>query len=121
MVYFQAKNHHLGKFWRVLKWKMLVYFMAIWNICSTAFWNILWPFGIYVCSTAIWYIVWPFGIFFPFWYSFPILVYCMKKNLATLDGHLFRKVWERINEFFSHNFLPPRDAARILRFAQKTS
>jgi hypothetical protein len=27
----------LGKFWRALDWKMLIYFMSIWNI--------LWPFG----------------------------------------------------------------------------
>jgi hypothetical protein len=39
MVYFLAKNPNLGKFWRVLQWKMLVYFMAIWYI--------LWHFGIF--------------------------------------------------------------------------
>jgi hypothetical protein len=38
MVYFQAKNPNLGKFWNALEWKMLVYFKTIWNI--------LWPFGI---------------------------------------------------------------------------
>jgi hypothetical protein len=38
MVCFQTKNTNLGQFWRVLQWKMLVYFMAIWYI--------LWPFGI---------------------------------------------------------------------------
>jgi hypothetical protein len=32
MVYFQTKNPNLGKFWRDLDWKMLIYFMAIWNI-----------------------------------------------------------------------------------------
>jgi hypothetical protein len=30
MVYFHTKN--LVKTWRTLEWKMLVYFMAIWNI-----------------------------------------------------------------------------------------
>jgi hypothetical protein len=30
MVYFQTKNPNLGKLWRVLQWKMLAYFMAIW-------------------------------------------------------------------------------------------
>jgi hypothetical protein len=35
MVYFQAKNPNLGKFWRALYWKMLIYFMAIWNILRT--------------------------------------------------------------------------------------
>jgi hypothetical protein len=32
MVYFQNKNPNLGKFWRTLDWKMLIYFMTIWNI-----------------------------------------------------------------------------------------
>jgi hypothetical protein len=31
MVYFQTKNLNLGKFWRVLEWKVLVYFIGIWN------------------------------------------------------------------------------------------
>jgi hypothetical protein len=29
---FQTKNPDLGKFWRVLHWKMLGYYMAIWYI-----------------------------------------------------------------------------------------
>jgi hypothetical protein len=32
MVYFQTKNPNLGKFWRAFAMKMLVYFIAIWNI-----------------------------------------------------------------------------------------
>jgi hypothetical protein len=32
MVCFQTKNPNLGKFWRVLKWKILVYFMTVWSI-----------------------------------------------------------------------------------------
>jgi hypothetical protein len=32
MVCFQTKNPNLGKFWRVLHWKMLVYFMDTWFI-----------------------------------------------------------------------------------------
>jgi hypothetical protein len=35
MVSFQTKNLNLGKFWRALDWKMLIYFMAIWNILQT--------------------------------------------------------------------------------------
>jgi hypothetical protein len=31
MVCFQTKNPNLGKFWRALEWKMLVYFMVIWD------------------------------------------------------------------------------------------
>jgi hypothetical protein len=32
MVCFQTKYPNLGKIWRALEWKMLVYFMLIWNI-----------------------------------------------------------------------------------------
>jgi hypothetical protein len=32
IVCFQTKNPYLGKFWSVLQWKMLVYFMPIWSI-----------------------------------------------------------------------------------------
>jgi hypothetical protein len=35
MVCFQTKDPHLGKFCRALDWKMLIYFMAIWNILPT--------------------------------------------------------------------------------------
>jgi hypothetical protein len=39
MVYFQTKSPNLGKFWRALEWKMLVYFIPICNISR--------PFGIF--------------------------------------------------------------------------
>jgi hypothetical protein len=32
MVYLQTKNPDLGNFWRTFEWKVLVYFMTIWNI-----------------------------------------------------------------------------------------
>jgi hypothetical protein len=32
MVSFQTKNPNLGKFWRALDGKLLIYFRAIWNI-----------------------------------------------------------------------------------------
>jgi hypothetical protein len=35
MVSFQTKNPNLGKFWRAQDWKMLLYFMAIWDILQT--------------------------------------------------------------------------------------
>jgi hypothetical protein len=31
MVYFKTKNRNLGTFWRVLQWKMLVYYVDIWS------------------------------------------------------------------------------------------
>jgi hypothetical protein len=60
-------NPSLGKFWRALDWKMLIYFMAIWNILQT--------FGIFYDHL----------VYFEFiWSIFPLLVSCNKKNLATL-------------------------------------
>jgi hypothetical protein len=50
MVRFQTKNTNLGKFSRVLRLKMLVYFMAIWHILR-----------------IFWYILRQIGIFYPFW------------------------------------------------------
>jgi hypothetical protein len=38
MVYFQTQIPILGKFWMVVKWKELVYFMALWSVLR--------PFGI---------------------------------------------------------------------------
>jgi hypothetical protein len=68
MVYFQTRNSKLGKFWRVLQGKMLVYrYIGI-----MAIWYMLLPFGIFYCHlvyfVATWGILWLFGIFFPFWY-----------------------------------------------------
>jgi hypothetical protein len=60
MVCFQTKNPDLGKFWRVLDWKMFKYFMAIWNI--------FWRFEIFydhsVHFVFIWYIFSGFGIMY---------------------------------------------------------
>jgi hypothetical protein len=54
----------------------LVYFLAIWYI--------LWPFGIFYDHLVHTYILSPLGIFCSVWYIFPFLVWCTKKNLATL-------------------------------------
>jgi hypothetical protein len=54
---FKTKNPNLGKFWRALECNRLVYYMAL------LYGDLL-----------------QFGIF-----SF-VLVYCVRKNLATLDG-----------------------------------
>jgi hypothetical protein len=66
MVCFQTKNPNFGKFWRVLQWKILVYFMTIWSILEI--FN-----GHFVYYVVIWYI-------------FPGLVFCTMKNLATLQA-----------------------------------
>jgi hypothetical protein len=76
MVSFQTKNPNLGKFWRTLDMKMLIYFMAIWNILQT--------FEIF-CDNLVHFVL--------FWYIFTALVYCVKKNLAILSGSLLDKLF----------------------------
>jgi hypothetical protein len=61
MANFQTKIPNLGKFWRVLQWKMLEYFMVIWFIFR--------PFGFfldiwYIYVSAIWYIFTRFGMLY---------------------------------------------------------
>jgi hypothetical protein len=77
---FQTKYLTLGKFWRVLQWKMLVYFSAIGSI--------LLSFLLYY--SASWYILLSFGIFFPRFGLF------YQENLATL-----KYCWPLVNFFKS--------------------
>jgi hypothetical protein len=63
------QNTNLGKFWRALQWKTLVYFTYAHLVYFTAIVNILWPFGI-VCGHLVY--------FPPFWYV------VNNWNLATL-------------------------------------
>jgi hypothetical protein len=50
----------LGKFWRVLQWKMLVYFMCIWPIL----WLLEIFYGHLVHFAVIWYIFPRFGMLY---------------------------------------------------------
>jgi hypothetical protein len=77
-VYFQTKNTNFALNWRASEWKMLVYFMAIWEYLT----------ALSAYLVTIWYILWSSGIYFPF------LVCFTKKNLATVeasrvDPHVF--------------------------------
>jgi hypothetical protein len=56
MAYFQTKNPDLGKFWRVLQWKMLVYYTAIWFILRLHVFGIFYGYLVY---------------FFSFWHDAP--------------------------------------------------
>jgi hypothetical protein len=69
MVYFQTQNPNLGKFCRALEWKRLVYSMAFGTCILRQFVSFYGGLVIYVVS--IWY----------------VLVYCVKKNLATLRAN----------------------------------
>jgi hypothetical protein len=61
MVYFQTQNPDLGKFWRALDWKILIFFMAIWSILQ------LFDMFCAFVSTLHGFLVY----FFPFWYAVP--------------------------------------------------
>jgi hypothetical protein len=57
MAHYLTKNPNLGKFWRVLEWKIVVHFMGIGNILR--------QFGIFYGHMVM---LWYFGIFSPLWY-----------------------------------------------------
>jgi hypothetical protein len=67
MACLQTKNPNFGKFWRVLQWKILRYFMTVWSILR--------PLEIFYGHLVYFVVI---------WYIFPVLVFCTKKNLATL-------------------------------------
>jgi hypothetical protein len=67
MAYFQTRNPNLGKFSRGRA-------MVDVGIFS----------GHLVNFNDIWYILWPLGISYGYLVHFPVLVWCTKKNLATL-------------------------------------
>jgi hypothetical protein len=58
IVCFQTKNPNLGKFWRVLLYKILVYFMTILSILRPL--EIFYVHSVYF--VVVWYIFSPFGI-----------------------------------------------------------
>jgi hypothetical protein len=60
MVCFQTKNPNLGNFWRVLQWKMLVYFMDTWSILR----SFVIFYGHLVEFVVIWYIFPRFAILY---------------------------------------------------------
>jgi hypothetical protein len=70
---FETKNLNLGKFWKYLQWKVLVY-LTYGHLFYILYVNLVYFVAIRN-SLVIWYIVSSFGL----------LVYCSKNNLATLD------------------------------------
>jgi hypothetical protein len=88
MAYFQTKISNLGKFWMVVRWMILVYFVTIWSYLR------------------------PFGIFNGYLEYFAVLVCCTKKILATLKGRcrdsemsakigIFPYYWSRIDSLLA--------------------
>jgi hypothetical protein len=84
MVYFQAKNSDLGKFWERLATEDVGTY-------------ILWTFGKFsvhlVYFVDIWDVLWPLWLLCGHLEYFFVLVCCAKKNLAALKG---RQVWVQI-------------------------
>jgi hypothetical protein len=51
-MYYHTKNPNLGFFGSVLDWKMLVYFLCVWDISYKAIWYIFWLRGIFYVYLA---------------------------------------------------------------------
>jgi hypothetical protein len=94
MVCFQTQTPNLGKFWKVLQWKILEYFMTIWSILRP--FEI--SFGHLVYFVVIWYISPRFGILYQEKSGNPGVVF-MKMN-KFLHTHL-----ETTEQRFANKFL----------------
>jgi hypothetical protein len=84
MAYFLTENPELGKFWRVLHCKLLVYYMSIWSILRPLdifSGHLVYFMVILVYFGAIWYILRPFGIcnLLLFIIFLSVLVFCTEK------------------------------------------
>jgi hypothetical protein len=107
MVYFQTKNPNVGKFWRVLQWKMLVYFMAILSILQ--------PFGKFyghfVYFPQFWYIFPRFGMLHQEKSGNPVLDSSQKKRKKTVFE--IRKIFFRQMAIFLSLARFPRTGMRL--------
>jgi hypothetical protein len=95
---FKQKNPNLSKFWRDLDWKMLIVFMAIWNI--------LWIFGIFYDYLVHFVLIW---CIFPVWviprksgnpYPTPVSFQKLKKvdrrfNWSSFAKKTEKNVWKK--------------------------
>jgi hypothetical protein len=95
MVCFQTKNPNFGKFWRVLEWKMMVYFIDSWSILR----SFVLVYGHWVQFVVIWYIFSRFGIL------------CQEKsgNPAATARALLVSVCRQLSSTTSDDTKPPVD------------
>jgi hypothetical protein len=75
---FKPKNSNLGNFWSASDWKILAYFMAIWNFLRT--FGILYGYLVHMYCVHL-------VRFFLFWY------------------HVARKIWQPCKKRFQNEFL----------------
>jgi hypothetical protein len=80
---FRTKNTNLGKFWRALDVKMLIYF---------------WPFGIFYGHLEyfmdIWNILWTFGTFYGQFYDHLVHFVLIWYIFFQFWYHVPRKIWQ---------------------------
>jgi hypothetical protein len=88
MVSFQTKNPNLGKLWRALHWRMLIYFMALRNILQTfgIFYDHLVHFGF------IWYNLFCFGTIYQEKYGNPAAGFPSTHYVGPVDVTLHSKM-----------------------------
>jgi hypothetical protein len=70
MADFQTQNPNLGKFWRALDWKMLIYLEYF-----TILWNILLSFGIFYYPLEYFTILWNILLSFAGWPDWAIIYF----------------------------------------------
>jgi hypothetical protein len=86
---FQTKNPNLGKFWRVLLWKIIPYFMTIWSILR--------PLEIFFGHLVYFVEIWSF---YPFWYfgprkiwqSFPLQIPTYRYNKTEANANVMSQI-----------------------------
>jgi hypothetical protein len=87
--FFQTKNPNLGNFLRALDWKMLIYFMVMWNILQT--------FGLFydhlVHFVFIWYILSGFGIMYQEKFDNPAPTHAQTSKVKRARL-LLRTIWK---------------------------
>jgi hypothetical protein len=71
IAYFNSKTPNMDKIWSALEWKMLLYFITVWNIFQS--------FG-KICNCLVYFSV--------LWFIFPILV-CLDQEKS---GNPFRQL-----------------------------
>jgi hypothetical protein len=81
MVCFQTKNSNLGKFWRALEWKVLLYFMINWEYFMAIWHNV----HMAVCGHLVYF---PhFGMFGPRKIWQPWSGYGLSDFFTNTSGH----------------------------------
>jgi hypothetical protein len=94
MAFYQTKNPTLGKFWRVLQWKMLVYYLAIWSL-----------YGSLVYFVFMWYTFSHFGVLYR--ENLATLIVCTVKafNFSTEEKKMTKKVIFKIAKTHRSKFV----------------